>query len=287
MFTIFGATGNTGSVVARELLARGQRVRLVTRNHAKAATLQALGAEIFEGDVLDPASVTKALAGAEGAYFLMPPDLTTSDLIARNRGIVDGYAAALSVHPVKHAVLLSSVGADRPSGTGPIVTAHRAEQTLAKVQGTVFTFIRAAYFMENILAYAHPIQHDGVLPVFGGGEAYPFAMIATADIGRTAAAALATPPSVTEVIELSGPQPYSFVDAAAEASAVLGRKVTATPLPLDALVPALTQLGLSANMAGLFREMTAAFGAGLGFDGKGRTVHGTVTLGEVLAALRG
>lgn len=179
--------------------------------------------------------------------------------------------------------LLSSVGAQLPSGTGPIVTVHHAENVFRTLSGTAFTFIRAAYFMENLLAYAHPMKTDGVLPVFGGGEAYPFAMIATRDIGTTAVDALLAPPNETEVIELEGPKHYSFEDGAAFASEILKRPVKATALPIEGMVPALTGLGFSANVAGLYREMTEAFGAGkVAYDGNGKHVKGTTTLEAVL-----
>ena len=55
-------------------------------------------------------------------------------------------------------------------------------------------------------------------------------------------------------------------------------------MPLDAVVPMLTKLGFSENVAGLYREMIAAFGTGLGFEGKGRAVCGKVPLEDVLRA---
>jgi uncharacterized protein YbjT (DUF2867 family) len=288
MFTIFGATGNTASVVASELLARGKKVRVVVRNPAKATALRDKGAEVFTGDVLEPASIRESLAGASGAYFLLPPDVTSTAFLARCARIVEGYVGALAAHPVKHAVLLSSVAAHEPKGTGPIVSVHNAEAAFRGVRGTAFTFLRAAYFMENILANAGSMKQDGVLPVFGGGETHPFPMVAAHDIGVAAAEALTNPPNQSEIIELSGPKEYSLADAATEASAILGRPVKATALPIDALVPTLTKFGLSADFAGLFREMTEGLGSGLvRFDGKGRPVHGKTTLREVLSALAG
>lgn len=287
MITVFGSTGNTGSIVAKELLRRGKTVRVVARNKAKVEGLVAAGASFFEGDVLDAASVSAALEGAEGAYLLLPPDLQSNDLVARNDRITQNYVAGLTKHGVKHAALLSSVGAHLPSGTGPIVTAHRAERALREVKGTVFTFVRAPYFMENVLAYAHPMKTDGVLPVFGGGEAHAFPMIATQDIALAAADALANPPKQNEILELDGPSPYSFEDAAKIASKVLGRDVKATALPIDAMVPTLQQFGFSANVAGLFREMTEAFGNGtVRMEGVGRVVRGKTTFDTVLGALR-
>lgn len=285
MITVFGATGNTGSVVATSLLAKGKTVRVVARNQAKVQSLVDAGASFFQGDILDAASVKAALGGAEGAYVLLPPDPTSTDFLARGNGLVANYVAGIKANGVKHVALLSSVGAQLPAGTGPIVTVHRAENAFRELTGTTFTFVRAAYFMENLLAYAGAMKGDGVLPVFGGGESYPFPMIATKDIGTTAAEALATPPTATQIIELEGPQPYSFEDGARFASAILGRPVKATAVPIEGMVPALTGVGISANVAGLYREMTEAFGAGkVSFDGKGRHVHGTTTLEDVLRA---
>lgn len=274
MFTVFGATGNTGSIVVERLLAAGKQVRAVARK--RTATLKAT--EVALGDVTDAAFVAEALAGAEGAYLLLPPDLASNDVLGKNRRIADIYARALAAANVPHAVFLSSIGSQLASGTGPVVATHYAEQTLP---GKV-TFLRAAYFMENILANAYPMKADGVLPVFGGGEGYPFPMVAARDIGATAAGALLAPPSARQWIELSGPRDYSYVDAAAAASQILGRPVKATALPIEQMIPTLTRLGFSENMAGLYREMTEAFGKGLGFEGKGRAVRGTIELADVL-----
>ena len=67
MFTVFGASGNTGSVVARRLLDAGKKVRLVVRDPSKVAALRSRGAEVVTGDVTDAGTVESALAGAEGA----------------------------------------------------------------------------------------------------------------------------------------------------------------------------------------------------------------------------
>lgn len=282
MFTVFGASGNTGSVVARKLLDAGKQVRVLARDPKKVAALRERGAEVVTGDVTDAAAVRQALAGAEGAYLLVPPDLQSNDMVGRGRKIVDHYVAGLQAGKVSHAVMLSSVASQLPSGTGPIVITHYAEERLP-ASGAKLTFVRAAYFMENILNNAHAMKHDGVLPVFGGGETYPFPMVATKDIGATAADALLAPAAATQVIELMGPRDYSFADAAAEAGKLAGRAVKPLVLPLDQMAPALQSFGLSANVAGLMREMTAAFGKGIAhFEGTHRTLRGTTPLADVL-----
>lgn len=286
MYVVFGASGNTGSVVASRLLDRGKQVRAVARDVGKLEPLRARGAEVVAADVEDAASVAAALEGAERVWLLVPPHNASTDLVGRGKKIIDHYGAGLAQHRVRTAAFLSSVGAQLPSGTGPIVITHYAETTLPKLAPkTAFTFVRAAYFMENVLNYAQAMKNDGVLPVFGGGESYPFPMVATRDIGEIAAYALVSPPSANDWVELSGPREYSFADAAAQAATILGRAVEPTVLPLDALPPAMMQLGVSANVAGLYREMTEAFGKGVvQFEGNKRSVRGKVTLGEVLGA---
>lgn len=278
MFVVLGATGRTGSVVADTLLAAGEKVRVYGRNADKLAAWAKKGAEVAVGGVEDATALAQAFAGARGVYLLLPPDPVSTDMITRGARIADAYASALETAKVPHAVLLSSIGAELPSGTGPIVTVGAAEKRLARVPGTKFTFVRAAYFMENLSGYLHPMRTDGVLPSFGSPEPR-FDMVATADIGKVAAEALRAPPAATEIVELSGPTEASMNDAAQAFGAALGRTITVVRPPMDAMVPTLTGFGMSAHVAGLYREMTEAFDAGkVRWTGAGRRVRGATSL---------
>jgi uncharacterized protein YbjT (DUF2867 family) len=67
MVLIAGGTGVLGNRVARILLKRGERVRVMTRDSdgKRAADLRGLGAEVVRGDVRDAASVEAAVAGMD------------------------------------------------------------------------------------------------------------------------------------------------------------------------------------------------------------------------------
>lgn len=287
MYTVFAATGHTGSIVAHRLLDAGAAVRVVSRDATRTTPFTARGAEAVIGDLTDPATAARALAGARGAFLVAPPDLQAADLLARNRQIIDHYAAALATHAVPHAVFLSSVGADRTAGTGPTLFARHAELTLpTAAPATRFSFLRAPYFMDNLLALA-PALHAGVLPVFGGDASQPFPMIAARDLGALAAAALLDPPAASELLEARGPRDHSYTDAAALAASVLGHPVAPLMIPLTEVVPTLTRYGYSASVAGLFRELFEALARGeIRYENRGRAVRGTTELAEVLAALR-
>src|SRR5262249_51766138 len=148
------------------------------------------------------------------------------------------------------------IGAQLPSGTGPIVTNNYGERELRPLP-TAFTFIRAAFFMENTAEMLPIIKDHGTLPAFFDPQK-KIPMVATRDIGRVAARALLEPPGQTQIINLAGPVDYSFNDAANEYSRVLGKAITATHVPAEGIAPLLVQAGISPNVAGLITEMSAA-----------------------------
>ena len=67
---VTGATGQQGGAVARELLARGHKVRAMTRNPdgPKAKALADLGATVVRGDLDDETSLDGALQGIWGVF---------------------------------------------------------------------------------------------------------------------------------------------------------------------------------------------------------------------------
>src|SRR5271170_1230133 len=68
-----GQQGSTGRLIALLLLQQGIPVRaLVHKLDARSDELREQGAEIFEGDLLDPASVQQAMEAVERAYFTYP-----------------------------------------------------------------------------------------------------------------------------------------------------------------------------------------------------------------------
>lgn len=261
MFVITGATGNTGSRVAQTLLDAGKRVRLLVRKPSRAQALVDRGAEIVAGDIADAGVVARAFAGAEGIYLMSPPDLAPRDFIAERRPLMRALAQAARASGTRHVVLLSSVGAQHPNGTGPIVTLHEAEQAL-RATGLPVTFVRASYFMENWAAVLPVAAKDGVLPSFLPAT-LPFESQSARDIGSVAAQALLDGPRGTRIIELGGPRRYTPADAAAAASRVLGRPVSLVEAPLEAVVPTFTSFGMSENIADLYREMYAGVISGL------------------------
>src|ERR1700758_3225910 len=65
---VTGATGFVGSAVARALLARGHRVRVLARPNSDRRNLAGLALEIVEGAMEDPRSLARAVAGCRYVY---------------------------------------------------------------------------------------------------------------------------------------------------------------------------------------------------------------------------
>lgn len=284
MIAVMGANGNTGRVLAGTLLGRGEKVRAIGRDAGRLQALAAKGAEVAVGNVSDAAFLARAFEGAEAAYTLLPPDPRSPDFRAAQDQVGEATVRALRQAGVRRVVFLSSVGADLPSGTGPIAGLHAQEARLRDL-GVATLLLRPGYFMENLYGSLPVIRHQGV----NGSALAPdlrIALIATRDIGAAAAAALlARDFSGVEVRNLLGPRDLSMTEVTAILGAAIGKPGLAyVQFPYEAFGAALQGAGLSADVSRLYVEMSRAFNEGRIQPVGGRTsASTTATTFEVFA----
>ena len=263
MFAITGATGNTGSVIAEKLLAQGEKVRVIGRDAVRLARFVRKGAEAFPADVTDAAALSRAFDGASAVYAMLPPNMASADPLGFQERVSDALASALGQASVTHAVVLSSVGADKAENTGPVVGLHNLEQKLNALAGLNAVYLRAGYFMENLLPQVGVIRNFGIV----GGPLradLPVSMIATRDIGATCAKILKKRDFAgKQARELLGQRDLDYQQAASVIGKAIGKPDLAyVQLPPQQLKAALTQMGMSANMADLLLEMAEALNSG-------------------------
>ena len=67
---VTGATGFIGSHVARRLLRRGDRVRILARNSSRKSNIEALGCEVVIGDINDLNSMLRCVQGCARVYHV-------------------------------------------------------------------------------------------------------------------------------------------------------------------------------------------------------------------------
>lgn len=263
MYVVTGATGNTGSIVAHRLLESGKKVRVIARNTERLQVLASAGAEPFAADLTDETKLARAFSGAEAVYAMIPPNPASQDPGADQRRIGESIATALEKAGVKRAVSLSSIGADKSSGTGPVAGLHEFEELLNNVPGLNVVHLRAGYFMENTLGQGAAIRAMGktVGPLRGDLK---LPMIATRDIGEVAADVLLKLDfNGRQTRELQGQRDLSYNEATAIiAEAIEKPEIKYVQLPDEQIQPVLVQMGMSPAMAGMILEMSAALNSG-------------------------
>ncbi len=264
MYLITGATGNTGSVVAKGLLKQGEKVRVVARSQEKLKELASLGADTLVGDITSLDVATKAFAGVEAAYVMIPPAMTDPDFRGYQKKLSDVYGSALEANSlVKHVVVLSSFGADKDAGTGPILGLHFLEERLKQIKPLNSLSLRAGYFMENTLGQAGAIHQMGAVV----GPLKPdlkIPLIASTDIGNAALNALLRLNFTGhQTQELQGQRDLTYLEITAIIGAAIGKPDLRYQLiSSEQFAGFMEQMGWAQNVAALMAEMVDAQNVG-------------------------
>jgi len=264
MYTVLGATGHIGSVITKALLEKGEKVRVVGRHGGKLQQFVLKGAESLVADVTDAEAVRRALEGARAAFLMIPPGLDSPDYRAEQEETSNAISAAVRESGLQYAVHLSSIGAQAPAGTGPILGLHAAELKLNAIDKLNVLHLRPAYFFENHLAGISMIHMMGLY----GGALRPdlkIPMITTRDIGAYAAERLLK-------LDFNGKQTQDLLGerdlSMNEVTSVIGRALNKPDLryaqfPYDQVQQVLVQMGTPAKTAALFIEMFQGLNDGI------------------------
>lgn len=285
LVTVTGATGNVGGAIAERLLKAGHKVRAIGRNKEKLGPLVSKGAEAVVGDQADAEFLTEAFTGAEAVFAMIPSSPTAEDMRAEQRAFAESIATAIKNSGVKKVVALSSLGADQPSGTGPITGLHEFEEILNAIPGISIIILRPTYFMENFLHAIPIIRQAGFIGDLPRADlAMP--MIATRDIAAVAAEYLASPTfEGHSVRELLGPEDQKFADAAALLGEAIGKPdLSYVEFSEEDYKLGLLGAGFSASVADNYTEMGNAMNDGR-IEGSERSADSTTptTLREFAA----
>jgi len=153
---VTGATGFVGSAVAYALEARGAAVRVLARRGSDRRNLAGLRAEIVEGDLTDPASLSRAVAGCRylfhvaADYRLWVPD--PAAMLAANVGGTQALMLAAQAAGVERIVYCSSVAALGLTKNG----AAADEATPVTEAAIIGPYKRSKYLAEQaVLALVH------------------------------------------------------------------------------------------------------------------------------------
>ncbi len=255
--TVTTPTGHIGSKLANILLDRKSDVTLIARHPEKVKDLASRGAKVIAGEHSDPAIVEQAVRGADALFWLTPAEMTSHDPLGAARRMAEAGASVIRNHPDLHVVLLSSAGAFLPSGTGPIVGHYETEEKF-RAAGKNIVSLRPNEFMENVF-FSLPtiIGQDSIYTSLPGSAKAP--IIATQDIAEVAAEFLLKPIDGHHVVDIVGPQEISLDEWARIAGQAIGKQIRVVTIPGDKLKAAMSQSGVSPEMAALLVEMEEAY----------------------------
>lgn len=153
---LYGATGQSGSRILKELVSRGHKVIAIARNPAK-VTERGPDVVVKQDDLSDPGKIAAAIDGAEAVVSAYGPPKDNPDAIL---GVTERQIEALSQRPATRLVVVGGAGGLNvapgvtllesgylPEAFHPIVKAHINTFNLLRASRIDWTyFAPAAYF---------------------------------------------------------------------------------------------------------------------------------------------
>jgi uncharacterized protein YbjT (DUF2867 family) len=238
---VLGATGKTGSRVARILSENGVDVRAARRDPA------------VRFDWNDKTTFAPALEGATGAYVVSP--IMRVDFAADVSLFLDEAERA----GVSHVTYLSGYGVEFAP---PEVALRAVELDLASRSSFSHSIIRPAWFMQDFSeTFLTPVGDEIVVPNGAGAEAF----VDVEDIAAVAAATLLNPGlHAGRAYSPTGPEALTVGEAAAVISATVGRTISYRDTEREPWVQAMVGAGIPEAYGDVLRMLTSTIANGLG-----------------------
>jgi uncharacterized protein YbjT (DUF2867 family) len=225
---VTGATGYIGGRLVPRLLERGYRVRCLVRSAAKLRARpwsSAAGVEVVEGDAGDGASLARALADCQAAYYLVHSMLVAGEAYAeRDRDLAERFGRAAAVAGVGRIIYLGGLG-EEGDGLSAHLSSRREVEAALAAGGVPVTSLRAAMIIGSgsasfeILRYLVERLPVMVTPRWVRTPSQP---IAVRNVLHYLVAALETPATAGRALDIGGPDVLTYRKLMQEMAAALG-----------------------------------------------------------------
>jgi len=213
MILVTGGTGLIGGEVLRRLSQAGVPVRALTRDLTKSR--EPPGVTWVAGDLAKPETLRAAFEGA-GMLFLLTHYY--EDMVELQHNAIAAARAA----GVSHVVKVSAFAASGHS-RAPIGRWHFQVEMTLQDSGMAWTMLRPYHFMQNLLAQAPYVIHEGVTYSASGDGRIPY--VDARDVAAVAVAVLTTPGHFGKKYVVTGSEALSYRQAAGIIGAVIGKPV--------------------------------------------------------------
>jgi len=276
-YVITGATGNIGKGIATILLSQGANVKVISRSADKVKELTDKGAQAAIGDVNDANFVKHAFEGADAVFCLIPPNMHSNDFRTEQKKVAANYAHAVKANHIKHAVLLSSIGAHLRNGAGIVDGLGDMEELFLDLKDVNVLNLRPSYFMENTFGLIGIIKQMGVAggPIKGDLK---FPVVATKDIAAVAAKRLSELNFKGNTVEfVLGQRDLNYNEIASIAGKAIGKpELKYVQFPYEDAVKGMVGMGFcSENVADAMMNLSKALNEGSALNVHTRTAENT------------
>ena len=236
MILVAGGTGTLGRSLVPLLAARGEPIRILTRDAARGGHLEMPGVEMVIGDVRDRAAVERAMVGVGTVVSAIQGFGGEGALGARtidrdgNANLIEAAEAA----GAEHFVLVSIQGAS-PDHPIELFRMKAAAEERLKASRMAWTMIRPTAYQETWLEIVgRPLVETGRTRVFGRGR-NPINFVSAADVARVVDLAVVDPDLRGATVDVPGPENLSFEGFVAVVRQVTGADGPVSHVPLTML----------------------------------------------------
>lgn len=280
--TVTGSLGNISKPLAKQLIAAGHQVTIISSSAGKKAVIEALGAKAAIGSIADADFLTRAFSGADAVYTMVPPNFGTTDYRKYVSDFAKNYVGAIQKAGVTRVVNLSSIGADIDGGTGQISGMHDGEIVLNGLEDVAVKHVRAGFFYVNFFASMDMIKNMGIIGANYGSNAR-LVMVHPNDIAAAIAEELQTPFTGKSVRYITSDE-----RTMGQVAAILGAAIGKPDLQWieftdEQALGGMIQAGVPEYIAKNFVEMNTAVRNGIlwkDYDAKGTKPTGKIKLEE-------
>ena len=262
MIVVTAPTGNIGHHLVRDLLNRGEAVRVIVRDPAKLDDIVRDQVKVIKGSHGDADVIDRALEGADALFWLAPP-VTIGTMEQAYSGFAHPAADAIRRHATGHVVAVTALGRGTQwqDRAGLVSASIRMVDTLNGT-GAAVRGLAMPSFMENALMQLDAIRQGAMFGTLDQGRKVPHT--ATRDMAA-AAARLLIDRSWTgqEDVAVLGPEDLSFDEVAWIVSDVTGREVRYQQVTMEDLKAQLLAGGMPEDFAQGYVDMFRAKDQGM------------------------
>lgn len=273
MLVITTPTGRIGHQVLERVLDGGEPVRVIARDPSRLPSSTRERVDVIPGSHGDPDVVAKAFAGADGVFWLVPPNPYAENVEGHVLDFTRPACEAIKAQGVKRVVGVSSLGRGVAKNAGQ-VSAVLAMDELIESTGVSYRALWLPGFMENMLAQVASIRSQGVFFLAISGD-LKIPTCATRDIAATATRLLLDDSWTGQGgVPVLGPEDLSPHDMAQIMSEVLARPIRFQQVDGATYKATLTRNGMAEASAQGLVDMAAQIDQGI-YNAEPRTPEST------------